>query len=51
MATQQTAPIYVSLDVWNQAQDVTEVLRMMQQEGSYHVLVQREVENCRLAVS
>jgi uncharacterized protein len=34
MATQQTAPIYVSLDVWNEVEDMTEALRKMQQEGS-----------------
>jgi uncharacterized protein len=33
MATQQRAPIYVSLDVWNEVQDMTEVLRKME-EGS-----------------
>jgi uncharacterized protein len=35
MATQQPAPIYVSLDVWDQLEDVTEVLRKLQQEGSH----------------
>jgi bifunctional DNase/RNase len=35
MATQQPAPIYVSLDVWDQPEDVTEVLRKLQQEGSH----------------
>ena len=34
MATQQPAPIYVSLDVWDQLEDMTE-LRKMQQEGSH----------------
>jgi len=34
MATQQGAPIYVSLDVWDEVQDMTEVLRKMQEEGS-----------------
>ena len=34
MATQQRAPIYVSLDVWDEVQDMTEVLRKMQEEGS-----------------
>ena len=33
MAIQQRAPIYVSLDVWNQVEDITEVLRKME-EGS-----------------
>ena len=33
-ATQQTAPIYVSLDVWNEVEDMTEALRKMQEEGS-----------------
>jgi hypothetical protein len=35
MATQQLAPIFVSLDVWNEVEDMTEVLRKMQQEGPY----------------
>jgi bifunctional DNase/RNase len=34
MATQQPAPIFVSLDVWDDEEDMTEVLRKMQQEGS-----------------
>ena len=34
MATQQRAPIYVSLDVWDEVQDMTEVLRKMQDESS-----------------
>ena len=34
MATQQTAPVYVSLDVWNEVEDMTAALRKMQQEGS-----------------
>jgi bifunctional DNase/RNase len=34
MATQQRAPIYVSLDVWEEVEDMTEVLRKMQEEGS-----------------
>jgi uncharacterized protein len=34
MATQQSAPIFVSLDVWDQEEDMTEVLRKIQQEGS-----------------
>src|ERR1700741_4430784 len=33
MAIQQRAPIYVSLDVWNEVEDMTEVLRKME-EGS-----------------
>ena len=33
MATQQRAPIYVTLDVWNEVEDMTEVLRKME-EGS-----------------
>src|ERR1700726_231366 len=33
-ATQQSAPIFVSLDVWDQVEDMTEVLRKIQQEGS-----------------
>jgi len=34
MATQQRAPIYVSLDVWEEVEDMTEVLRKLQEEGS-----------------
>jgi hypothetical protein len=34
MATQQRAPIYVSLDVWDEVQDMTEALRKMQAESS-----------------
>jgi bifunctional DNase/RNase len=34
MATQQTAPIYVSRDVWDQVEDMTEALRKTQEEGS-----------------
>jgi bifunctional DNase/RNase len=33
MAIQQTAPIYVSRDVWDQVEDMTEALRKMQEEG------------------
>ena len=33
MATQQRAPIYVSLDVWNEVEDMTELLRKIE-EGS-----------------
>ena len=35
MATQQPAPIFVSLDVWDEVEDMTEPLRKMQQEGSF----------------
>ena len=35
MAAQQPAPIYVSLDVWDELEDMTEALREMQQEGSH----------------
>jgi bifunctional DNase/RNase len=34
MATQQSAPIFVSLDVWDEVEDMTEVLRKIEQEGS-----------------
>ena len=34
MATQQTAPIYVSRDVWDQVEDMTEALQKMQEGGS-----------------
>jgi hypothetical protein len=33
MATQQSAPIFVSLDVWDEVEDLTEMFRKMQQEG------------------
>jgi len=33
MAIQQAAPIFVSLDVWDAVEDMTEVLRKMQEEG------------------
>jgi uncharacterized protein len=35
MATQQRSPIYVSLDVWDEVEDMTEALRKMQEEGSH----------------
>ena len=35
MATAQSAPIYVSLDVWDEVEDMTEALRKMQEEGSH----------------
>ena len=34
MATQQTAPIFVSRDVWDQVEDMSEALRKMQERGS-----------------
>jgi bifunctional DNase/RNase len=34
MATSQRAPIYVSIDVWDEVEDMTEALRKMQEEGS-----------------
>ena len=34
MAIQQSAPIYVSVDVWDAVEDMTETLRKMQEEGS-----------------
>ena len=34
IATQQSAPILVRLDVWDQVEDMTEALRKIQQEGS-----------------
>jgi uncharacterized protein len=33
MATQQLAPVFVSLDVWDEVEDMTEVLRKLQREG------------------
>jgi uncharacterized protein len=45
MATQQPAPIYVSLDVWDQLEDVTETLRMIQQEGSHNEESDEEKES------
>jgi len=35
MATAQRAPIYVSLEVWHEVEDMTEALRKMQEEGSH----------------
>jgi uncharacterized protein len=35
MATAQRAPIYVSLEVWHEVEDMTETLRKMQEEGSH----------------
>ena len=35
MATQQPAPIYVSLDVWDEVEDMTEALRKIQEEGPH----------------
>jgi bifunctional DNase/RNase len=35
MATAHRAPIYVSLDVWDEVEDMTEVLRKMQEEGPH----------------
>jgi uncharacterized protein len=34
VAIQQPAPIFVSLDVWDEVEDMIEVLRKLQQEGS-----------------
>jgi bifunctional DNase/RNase len=34
MAAQQPAPIFVSLDVWDKVEDMSEVLRKMQENGS-----------------
>jgi hypothetical protein len=34
MATQQSAPIFVSLDVWDEVEDMIDVFRKIQQEGS-----------------
>ena len=36
MATQQSAPIYVSLDVWDELEDMTETLRKLQEEKGSH---------------
>jgi hypothetical protein len=33
--TAQRAPIYVSLEVWDEVEDMTEALRKMQEEGSH----------------
>jgi bifunctional DNase/RNase len=35
MATAQRAPIYVSLEVWDEVEDMTEALRKIQEEGSH----------------
>jgi TnpA family transposase len=39
------APIYVSLDVWDEAEDMTEALRKMQQEGSHTEESDKEEES------
>ena len=33
MATQQKAPVYVSQDVWDEVDDMSDVLRKMEEEG------------------
>jgi kynureninase len=33
MATQQKAPLYVSQDVWDEVDDMSDVLRKMEEEG------------------
>jgi len=33
MATQQKAPIYVSQEVWDEVEDMSDVLRKMEEEG------------------
>jgi hypothetical protein len=33
MAMQQKAPIYVSQEVWDEADDMSDVLRKMEEEG------------------
>jgi uncharacterized protein len=35
MATALRAPIYVSLDVWDEVEDMSEALRKMQEDGSH----------------
>jgi len=35
MATAQGAPIYVSLEVWHEVEDMTEAFQKMQEEGSH----------------
>ena len=35
MASAQRAPIYVSLDVWDEVEDMTEARQKMQEEGSH----------------
>jgi bifunctional DNase/RNase len=35
MATAQRAPIYVSIEVWHEVEDMTEALRKIQEEGSH----------------
>ena len=45
MATAQRAPIYVSLDVWDEVEDMTEALRKMQEEGSHREESDEEEES------
>ncbi|MBV9391474.1 MAG: bifunctional nuclease family protein, partial [Verrucomicrobia bacterium] len=34
MATQQTAPIYISREVWDEVEDMSEILKKMEEESS-----------------
>src|SRR6202023_4273653 len=45
MATQQPRPIYVSLDVWDELEDMTEVLRKMEEESSQSEETDEEEES------
>jgi len=45
MATQQPAPIYVSLDVWDQLEDMTEALRKIQKAPTLKRATRKR--NCR----
>jgi bifunctional DNase/RNase len=45
MATAQRAPIYVSLDVWDEVEDMTDALRKMQEEGSHNEESDEEEES------
>jgi len=39
MATQQKAPIYVSQDVWDEVDDMSDVLRKMEEEGAKRLIL------------
>ena len=45
IATAQRAPIYVSLDVWDEVEDMTEALRNLQEEKGSHTEESSEEED------
>ena len=45
LATAQRSPIYVSLEVWDEVEDMTEALRKMQEKGSHTELSGEEEDS------